>query len=218
MKRPARIVAVAVAAAVLAVLVPMLATAEHIAQRDPNDTKGLLDIKRAARAASGPRWKVVTWREWGVARIWDRGNALVYVDSFGSRRADYYVLVRSDDNKLQASLYRDRSSGKDRPIRAVRVRHPGRKLITVTVPMGKLRRRDSRIYRWYVVTLFSGTKCRQVCIDRAPDSGSVTEPGPVPSPTPTLPTPTPTPTPTQTSLERTGSPQTPTVSPVATES
>jgi hypothetical protein len=182
--------------ALAATLIPMFATARHADVRDPNDVKGLLDVRRVEMVAGKARWKVTSWRGWKTAELWDAGNVLVYVDSFGSSRADYYVLVSSNGRKMTGVLYRDRQRKDDRRIRSVRVRHPNATSVNATIPMGKLRRRGSGIYGWFVLTLFSGPDCRQVCFDRAPNSGSVTEPGP--RPTPTLPTPTPTVTPTPT--------------------
>ena len=176
----------------VSVAIPLIAAARHTAVRDPNDARGVLDIRRAEMVGSS-RWKVTSRAGWSVKELWDRGFTLVYVDSFGSSRADYYVNVRSDGKKLRAALYRDPRGGKDRKLRSVRVRHPNKSAVDVSVPMNRLRRRDSRIFGWYVLTLFSGPSCRRVCLDRAPDRGNVTEPGP--QPTPTLPTPTPTPSP-----------------------
>lgn len=186
-----KVAAVALGAAVL---LPLLAWARHADVVDPNDTRGLLDVRRVEVVrGSPPKWKVTTWSGWKPIEIWDRGFSFVYVDTFGTNRADYYVLVRSDGSGLRAVLYRDRARGKDRKIRAVRVRHPSARTQNVTIPVARLRRRDTRIYRWYVLTMISGDRCKQFCFDRAPDSGSVAEPGP--APTPTLPTPSPTVTP-----------------------
>ena len=192
-----RWIAMGVAVALLAIIaavIPLFATARHAVVRDPNDTRGALDVRRV-EMVSGTRWKVTTWRGWKTSALWDRGHVLIYLDTFGGARSDYYVLVGSNGMKMTAVLYRDRDSGKDRRIRSVRVRHPSKKVATVTVPLRKLARRESGVYEWYVLSLFSSKDCRRVCFDRAPNSGTVIEPGPRPSPTPTLPTPTVTPSP-----------------------
>ena len=185
-------VVVALGAMIAAVAIPMFATARHAVVRDPNDTRGALDVRRV-EMVSGNRWKVTTWRGWGTRALWDRGHFLIYVDTFGGIRADYYVLVSSNGKEMTAVLYRDRDGGKDRRIRSVRVRHPSRKVVSATVPLRKLARRGSGVYQWYVLSLFSSNRCRRVCFDRAPNSGTIIEPGPTPTPTPTLPTPTTTP-------------------------
>ncbi|MBW3594238.1 MAG: hypothetical protein KY391_01565 [Actinobacteria bacterium] len=191
---------VAVIALVLAVLTPLLAFARHAPVRDPNDTRGRLDIKRAEMVtARTAKWKLTTWSPWTPKQLWDRGFILIYVDTFGSRRADYYALVRSNGRRMVGSLYRDRARKKDVWVRSLRTRHPRGKIVIVAIPLQKLRRRDSKLFSWHTLTMISGRHCRRFCFDRAPDDGSVTEPGPAPSPTlppptPTLPPPSPTPT------------------------
>lgn len=184
----------ALVASGVAVLLPLLAFARHVDVRDANDTRGPLDIERVELAkVRPPKWRVDTYIRWNVREIWDRGFVLVYIDTFGSDRADYYALVRSNGSKLVGSLYRDRERKDDFKVRAIRARHPQRRTITAVVPLGQLRRRDSRSFQWYTLTMFSGDRCKRVCLDRAPDRGAILEPGPAPSPT--LPTPTPTFTP-----------------------
>ena len=184
-----------------ALLFPLLASARHVAVVDPNDTRGVLDIRRVSIVDTAPaKWKITTFGRWNAVEIWDRGFSLVFVDTFGKPRADYYVIVNSEGDRLRGSLYRDRATGRDRRIRTVRVRHPRARVVNIVIPFSKLRRRDSGVFRWYAQTMLSGERCAQLCIDRAPNSGSISEPGtaPVPTPTPTItitPTPTPTPTP-----------------------
>lgn len=181
-------VALAVVVVSVGVFIPLLATARHLSLQDANDTKGLLDIRRVEMPGSG-RWRVMSWVRWKTANIWDRGFTFVYLDTFGRSRADYYVLVSSNGRKLTGALHRDRERGNDRMIRSVRARHPSAKIVNVAIPMDLLRRRDTGVFRWYVLTAMSGDNCKRVCFDQAPDSGSVLEPGPRPSPT--VPTPTP---------------------------
>lgn len=200
MTRWTRVASAGAAVALVTSLIPMFATARHAVVADANDANGVLDIRRVEMVSARTRWKVISWRRWTAEAMWDRGFTLVYLDTFGGSRADYYVRVGSNGRRISGVLYRDAERGKDRRIRSVRVRHPSGKVVTVTVPLSKVTRRDSGVYGWYVLTLFSGVKCRRVCIDRAPDSGAVTEPGPQPTPSvpsPTItPTVTPTPTPT----------------------
>ncbi len=186
----------ALALVAIAALTPLLATARHVTVRDPNDARGLLDLRRAEMVrGSPPKWRLNTYNRWSAAEMWDRGFALVYVDTFGGARADYYALVRSNGGRLVGSLYRDRENKRDARLRSVRAGHPSGSVINVSIPMSKLRRRDSRVYRWYTLTMFSGKRCKRFCFDRAPDNGTIAEPAPDPAPTtPTLP-PTPTITP-----------------------
>lgn len=190
------LVPLAMVVVAVGVSIPLLATARHLTIQDANDTKGILDVRRAEMPGGG-RWKVTSWVRWKTANIWDRGFTFVFLDTFGGSRADYYVLVSSNGRKLTGALHRDRERGNDRMIRSVRARHPSAKVVNVAIPMDQLRRRDSGAFSWYVLTAMSGDNCRRVCFDRAPDSGAIAEPGP--RPTPTVPTPTVTPTPTPTS-------------------
>ncbi|MGZ5306206.1 MAG: hypothetical protein ACXWEG_05690, partial [Actinomycetota bacterium] len=50
------------------------------------------------------------------------------------------------------------------------------------------------VYRWSVVTTFTGRVCRATCVDRVPDEGTFEQPIGTPTPTPTA-TPTGSPTP-----------------------
>jgi len=180
----------------VALLVPLFAFARHADVTDGNDTKGPLDIKRSELVQVSPaKWNVKTWVGWKAAEVWDRGFVVVYIDTFGSSRVDYYALVRSNGSKMVGALYRDRANKKDFKVRSVRAGHPQRRLVRVVVPLGQLRRRDSKVFRWYTLTMFSGERCKRFCFDRAPNEGAVIEPGPAPTETPTLPPPTPTVTP-----------------------
>ena len=183
-----------------ALLFPLLAAARHVAVVDANDTRGLLDIRRVSIVSTSPaKWKITTYGGWNAVEIWDRGFSFVFVDTFGKPRADYYVIVKSDGYGLKGALYRDMARGKDRRIRSVRVRHPNGKVVNIVIPFSKLRRRDSGVFRWYAQTMLSGERCPQFCFDRAPNDGSISEPGRpdvVPTPTPTVTiTPSPTPSP-----------------------
>ena len=182
---------VALAAAALS---PLVATARHTAVHDPNDTKGTFDVQRAEMARGQTnKWKIKTFAGWSTVEVWDRGFVLIYLDTFGTRRADYYALVRSNGREMVGTLYRDRSNKNDYRIRGLGVSHKRRDVVKVTLGFQGLRRRASRVYRWYSETLWSGDKCRRICFDRAPNNGSVVEPAP--DVTPTVPTPTPTVTP-----------------------
>lgn len=180
-----------------ALVLPLLASARHVRISDPDDTRGVLDIRSVLIVDTAPaKWKITTFGRWNAAQIWDSGFSFVFVDTFGTPRADYYVIVSSEGDRLRGVLYRDRAKGRDRRLRAVRVRHPKRRVVNIVIPFSKLRRRDSAVFRWYAQTMLSSSRCPQFCFDRAPDDGSVVEPGPRPTPTVPPPTPTLTPTPT----------------------
>ena len=186
----------------LTIALPLLASARHADLQDRDDARGPLDIRRVevAGTAATPRWMVTTYGAWSAKRIWDRGFVLVELDTFGSKRVDYYVLVRSTGSRLSGALFRDRASKPDRKITAVRVTRRNRRTVAASAPLRRMRRRSGGVYSWFVLSLFNSRDCSQVCFDRAPERGAVTEPGATATPTPSLPTtlPTPTLTPTPT--------------------
>lgn len=175
-------------------LVPVWVSASHVDVVDADDTRGPLDIRRVdVRGETRPTWKVTTWSRWTVQKIWDRGYVLVYLDTFGTTRYDYYALVRSNGYRMNGVLFRDRLGKPDRRISRLRTWRANRRSVSVRVPLTKVRIGERRRhYSWYVQTLMTSKRCRRVCFDRAPDAVGVIEPLPDATPTPT-PTSTPTP-------------------------
>jgi hypothetical protein len=112
----------------------------------------------------------------------DRGYVLVYIDSFGDERADYYVVVRAATGRLHALLFRDRPGPRrDRSIGYVNVWRATRRSLAFRVRLTKIyvgSRR--RVLRWYVQTVFTSGTCRRVCFDRVPNSGMVEDDLPKP--------------------------------------
>ena len=87
----------------LAVALPLLASARHLDVQDPNDTRGLLDVRRVQVVGTDrPRFTVLTFGRWTTADIYDRGFLLVYLDTFGDERFDYYALLRSVGGSMKA--------------------------------------------------------------------------------------------------------------------
>jgi len=192
----------------LAVALPLLAVADHLDVGDRNDTRGLLDVRRVeVSGESRPTWHVITFADWTVARIWDKGYFLVRLDTFGSPRYDYYALVRSNGYGMKGTLVRDRQGKPDFNVSKLTAWHPTRSSIKVRVPLSKMRIGELRVeYFWQVQTLFSNKTCTQLCIDDVPDDQGVAEPipgrtpGPIPTVTPIVtPTAMPTATPAPTS-------------------
>ncbi len=182
----------ALAALATATLVPLAASASHVDVRDANDVKGRFDVRLVQMGNDVPRkWRVKMWSKWTAKQVWDSGFVLVYLDTFGSERADYYALLRSNGKRMVATLHRDRQTKSDYRMKNLKVSRPSGAVVTVTVPFGDLQRRASGLYRWRVQSLWSGPKCRRICFDRAPNDQDVTEPGP--RPTATIPPPPPTP-------------------------
>ena len=178
-------------------VVPLIAGASHQDVQDPIDTRGALDVRTVKMAKGGtePHWVIATWNSWTASEIFDRGFLLIEFDTLGDRHFDYYALVRSTGDRLSATLHRDYDRKTDRRVANLRLSRPGKGSVRVRVPLSKMQFKDPFNYRWKAHTLWSGRRCPDVCIDRAPDSGSVTEPRPAPTPTLTI-----TPTPTDTDL------------------
>lgn len=196
----ARLALALCALAAVAAVVPFVASADHAGVTDGNDTKGPFDVRRVKVVGQrNPRYDVVTFPRWTLPQTWDRSYGLIYFDTFGGEAPDYYVLVRSDGRQMRARLYRDRPRKKDKPVAGVKAWRPGKRSFAVRVPLRKMQFPERRlVYHWWVVTLHTGTSCKRVCFDRAPNSGKVTEPAPgagqSPTPTPSItivPTPSP---------------------------
>jgi hypothetical protein len=205
---------VVVAIVIVSMLVPVLVLAHHDDRRDPNDTRGPLDVKRidVVRRRT-PRFEIITWRGWTARQIWDHGFGLVRLDTFGSSRFDYYALVRSTGTRLRGDLFRDRARGPDRRLFGLRTSKAARRKFRVRIPLGRLRMPRSRaVYRWEVQTLFVGSRCRRTCFDFVPNQGSVRERNPFASTTTTSTTTTSTTIPTTTPAATTAT--TPTAMPV----
>lgn len=173
-----------------ALSLPFLASANHMDVRDPNDTRGKLDVRRVlVDFTKRPRWTIITWNKWSVARLWDRGYALVQLDTFGNERFDYYAFVRSDGNRLIGTLVRDRAHKPDYTVTKIRAWKSSGTSLSLRFPLDEMRIGNKRLfYRWQVQTIFSSGRCPTTCFDLAPDQGAIEEPIPgrtLPSPTPT---------------------------------
>jgi hypothetical protein len=184
--RPAVPFLVALAVA-LAAIAAIAGPSFHSDVRDPNDTRGLLDVRRVRLDHEG-RTEVtaITFAEWTAASIWDRGNVYVFLDTEGGENPEYFLVVRSTGSDLQASLWRDRRDRRDVFLRNLKERRKSRDGVSIEIPIKTLdfgRFRES--YFWWATTSFTAEVCRRTCIDRAPDRGSVEQWRPGMSPTPT---------------------------------
>jgi hypothetical protein len=176
----------AVLAAVLTVLaavaVPVLAS---IFITDPNDTAGLLDVHEVRLQdldGTRPSWTVITINDWTARSLWDRGYVLVNLDTIGTPDPDYYVMVRSDRDRLVGSVWRRRVDAPDLRLFPAAVRRRGHNGVEVWVRLARLTIGVHRtVYRWSVTTLFTGGACHRTCVDRAPDATMVEQPTPSPT-------------------------------------
>jgi hypothetical protein len=181
---PFSIATVVAALAVVAIAAPRF----HHDVVDPNDTRGLLDVKRVRLDhEGGTEVTVITFDTWTAGSIWDRGNAYVFLDTEGGDNPEYFALVRSIGSDLRASLWRDRRDRRDKLLRRVAVRRKSKDSASVSVPIKSLKfgpHRES--YFWWATTTFTAKVCRRTCVDRAPNDGSLEQwrPGMSPSPSP----------------------------------
>jgi hypothetical protein len=170
--------------------------------QDPNDTRGTLDMRRVWFEPEGdpPRWTIVTYAPFTEELMRDRGFVFIFLDTRDDERFDYYALIKSNGRRFTGSLWRDPRRGADVRLMALDVRRENETNIAVRIPLGPLETGPFRtVYRWSVVTTFTGRVCRATCIDRVPDQGTFEQPigSATPTATPTL-TPSPTVTPTGT--------------------
>ena len=196
---------------ILALAPSMLVRASHIDLADADDTAGSMDVRTVQTLGSArrPAWRVVTFSKWKIRDIWDRGQILVFLDTFGDGGADYYALVYSAGAQMNASLWRTRDGRRDRRLKELTVWRKDDRSVSVIVSLKELRFEDARpYYRWRVETLWRSNACPRVCFDFIPDDGFMREvlvtTSPSPSLTPTnVPVPTlpPLPTPVQVAVD-----------------
>ena len=177
------------------------AGATHAPLPDPADNRGALDLSRIRMIGNDePRWVMSTYETWSIPGLRDTGFFTIELDTFGTAHPDYYVLVRSTGTRFVGSLWRDHQNRPDERLRTLRVSRPTAASIRVRVPITQLNFGSRAVYFWRVTTLWTGPRCRRVCIDHAPNGDRMSEPVPgalPPSPTPSftiVPTESPTPT------------------------
>ena len=175
-RRTRQLLAVVLAVAAVTLCVPP-SLAEHVRVRDRNDVDGRLDLRAVEMRNGQPRrWILKTHKAFSARRIFDRGYLLVYFDTYGTKRFDYYVLLRPERSKIVGELFKDRKEANDEKLTSTKVRKPGKRAVVTTVPFRFMRQPDTATtYRWHARTIYSGRTCRRVCIDRAPDTRSIEE-------------------------------------------
>lgn len=164
-----------VVALTVAVVVPLAAPvqASHVNVADGEDSRGPLDVRRVVPSGGAyAKWRIDSYTRWSRRMIWDRGYLMVYLDTFGTKRHDYYALIWADKRRLRATLVRDRREKSDIAVRPLPLGRPSPRSVRVTVGLKNLKLgKDRATYNWYLQTLWTGAECRRVCFDWAPDIG-----------------------------------------------
>jgi hypothetical protein len=190
MSRAPRILAPFVAALATVVLVSLAAGAHDTDLTDPDDARGLLDIRQVRLAHDGvpPAWTIVTFARWGVLRTWDAGYLIVWIDTQAGSEPEYYALIRSNRYRLEGSLWRARIYGPDSFVKRVEVWRQSGRSASVRVRLVNLAFGPKRtFYRWWVSTIYTSDVCRRTCHDRAPNGTRAVRqwrPGMSPTPSP----------------------------------
>jgi hypothetical protein len=180
----------ALTAVVLAIAVGGAALAVSSELKDPNDAPGALDVRLVKvnhPKGEPPSWTVITFSQWKIGQLWDRGYVFVEFDTEGLETADHYAMIRSDGRAMRGELFRvaTRAGRPDRKIADLKVWRKSPDGVSVTVPLKKMEFGPYRsFYRWWVVSSLTGEKCPNTCLDRAPDEGSIQAwlPGQSPAP------------------------------------
>jgi hypothetical protein len=175
---------------------------------DPRDVRGRLDVRQVSfdPRPGTPVWTIRTFASWRPGEIWDRGFVVVFLDTMGTPKPDFFALIRPLGSRLRATLWRDPRTGRDYELRSLPVTRSSGDEVTVGIPLTAVRIGPSRAsFGWWVATMFTGDRCRRTCVDHVPNQGAITQDlgAPTPSATATTtspptssPTPSPTPSPT----------------------
>ena len=166
---------------VVAALADGVAYASHRNVPDANDTQGALDIKRVESfGLYRPARRIITFKEWSTSSMWDTGYIIVWYDTAVDGHFDFYILVRSNGNSMDATLWRNYKRSPDTVIGDAQVWRPSARSVVTRIRLAQLwfsKGRDT--YRWKVQTIKTqGPNCKNVCFDRAPNTGAIVEPRP----------------------------------------
>jgi hypothetical protein len=147
------------------------AFANHEPVQDGSSERGRLDVKAVQKFGSQKAsWRIETWQRWNRYDLWDQGYLALYLDTVGTVRADYYVLIYATSDQLRATVFRDRENKADYVVRHVWLGRRNAKSVSVAFRLNDLQIGEKRSrFRWYVRTTWSGHNCPKVCFDLAPD-------------------------------------------------
>ena len=143
---------------------------------DGNDTAGRFDVSQVRVSPGRPLGvRITTFSRWTVYGVWDSGFVVVFIDSTGTPRPDYEVLIRSNGSHMVARLRF--ASGV--PIEGVPVRRPNARSVAVSIPFSPIHFGPGRrYYRWQVESIWNAPPCGKVCFDLDDNAGGAPEPRP----------------------------------------
>jgi Ca2+-binding RTX toxin-like protein len=144
---------------------------------DPDDSGGILDVRRVEITAGGRwSWRVITRGPWNLRRMWDDGYVIIYLDTRNSERSDFYLLGRSLGRKMSGALFRD-GDGRDARIGGVKVRHPTKHTARFLFDLDRVPVEAGRDFiRWSAQTILINGECAKACFDRVTNEGAVPMP------------------------------------------
>ena len=171
-------------------LVLALAVASASSQEPPvpladgDDTRSALDLRavNATYAGADLTFTIATYGRWPRLAMVDRGFFAVHLDPGTGQR--YFALVRFTRRRTLAILFRKEGTRGVRLSR-LRVRRSDRASVSVWIPAQRLGlTTPGQAYAWRVQSLWTGRKCKRVCLDRAPDAADATATVPPAAPPP----------------------------------
>lgn len=166
---------------VIVMLLVMLLPTQAVAAsaKDPDDTKGRLDMKRISAPTDdegGPIWhRIKTFGRWKSRLLRRDGTEIDYWFSLDmDATPERVVYVGYEKGRLVATMHRYVAHGDGAGVielGRIGANRPSRRTVAVRVPRKWLRRSD---YRWSTSSYFrreSGRACRRenACADDAPD-------------------------------------------------
>ncbi|HEX6262222.1 MAG TPA: hypothetical protein VF097_05175 [Actinomycetota bacterium] len=143
---------------------------------DPRDVRGPLDLKRVRgpKGTSQLTWNLRTRPRWTKKLAWDKAYLLVWIDARGGPQPDHVAVIRSTGRRMIGRLFRVSPAGRERQIGKVRAWKRGKRGAAVRVALHKVTVGPDRFsYRWSAQTMFTGPRCRRVCLDSSPGPGEM---------------------------------------------
>jgi uncharacterized repeat protein (TIGR02543 family) len=156
-----------------ALLLPGVAQAGNVTQRDGHDSRSALDIASVGHSFNGGLAVVHTLRTFKPfsGRLLKNGNAVAFAfDSNGDYKPDRLAIVLWVDGKLRGAVM----TPQGKVLALAAVARPNSRTIAVGVPVDLVANRAQANYRWLTMTLYKNKKgCPKTCTDVAPNRGLI---------------------------------------------